>query len=109
VRENIAEARQRESDVERQPAGHDGRATAEKGVTQYALLGAQMAEMGGADLSPPTFRRARTTMAKKKQPTTATEEIRRLDELVEHPLQRHYNDGLDEQGLKNLAADIKRN
>src|SRR5688572_21598380 len=44
--------------------------------------------------------------AKKSRPE---EEQRRLADLVEHPLQPTYNDGLSDDALKRLAGDIKRN
>jgi hypothetical protein len=42
-----------------------------------------------------------------KQNTVPSEEERQLDELVEHPLQALYNDGLAEDALKKLAVNIK--
>lgn len=44
-----------------------------------------------------------------KSPNHAVEEERRLDELIEHPMQNLYNDELGKQGLMSLAADIKLN
>jgi hypothetical protein len=45
----------------------------------------------------------------KKQPLSAAAEERRLSQLVEHPLQRFYNDGFGDPALKALAADIRQN
>lgn len=47
-------------------------------------------------------------MAKNKLPRGKKEESRRLKELIEHPLQPLYNDGLNENAFKAFAADVKR-
>jgi ParB-like chromosome segregation protein Spo0J len=45
----------------------------------------------------------------KKQPSAPVVEERRLGELWEYPDQEFFNDGLDDQALQALAADIKKN
>jgi ParB-like chromosome segregation protein Spo0J len=45
----------------------------------------------------------------RKQPTEPRKEVRLLDDLIEHPLQKFYNDGLSDQAFKAFAADIKKN
>jgi hypothetical protein len=45
----------------------------------------------------------------KKQPTQPVEEIRRLDKLIEQPLQWFYSGGMGQYDLAALAADIAEN
>jgi len=52
--------------------------------------------------------RPATTPRGRKHPTKPTEEIRRLSDLIEHPLQKVYSDGLSEKALKDLTASIEK-
>lgn len=44
---------------------------------------------------------------KKKPQAPPKEEVRKLKDLVEHPLQPLYNDGLSGQAFKEFARDVK--